>query len=308
VSLQETVIQVVLFCSTFWISFVIIDKIQHAELRRAALKRMRQRNSRPDLKMPVFNASSHAFFRTLGQMVMPKKDKEQTVIRKKLIHAGYREKDSLMILYGVKIVLGAGLCVLSVIILFFWGLMPAKHLLLLFIPFGAGYILPDVSLKNKIKQRKTAIFRELPDIMDLLMVCLKAGLGLDDALYRVCRKLDHIAPVLSRELGIYFLEVKSGIPRPQALSNLEEKNPSKELKAMVTVIQQSLSTGTDIADALGVYTDAMREQRRQAAEEEGAKLSTKLTVPLVVFIMPALMLIILGPVIINFINLARQGF
>jgi tight adherence protein C len=92
------------------------------------------------------------------------------------------------------------------------------------------------------------------------------------------------------------------------LGNLEEKNPSKELKAMVTVLRQSLSTGTDIADALGVYTDAMREQRRQTAEEEGAKLSTKLTVPLVVFIMPALMLIILGPVIINFINLARQGF
>ncbi|MCG8551252.1 MAG: type II secretion system F family protein [Desulfobacterales bacterium] len=300
--------QVILFCSTFWISFVVTERIQHAALRRSALKRMRQCNSRSGPIMPVFNDSSHAFFKALGQRVMPKKEKELTAVRKKLIYAGYREKDALMILYGIKIALGAGLAVLSFIILFSRDLMQARHLLLLFIPFGAGYILPDVSLNKRIKQRQTAIFRELPDIMDLLAVCLKAGLGFDYALYRVCRKLDHIAPVLSRELGIYFLEVKSGIPRARALGNLEERNPSKELKAMVTVLHQSLSTGTDIAGALGVYTDAMREQRRQAAEEEGAKLSTKLTVPLVVFIMPALILIILGPVIINFINLARQGF
>ena len=301
----EIIMRVVIFCSTFGISFVLIDQVQHTLLRRVALKRMHRKNNGPDLKTPLLNGSSREFFKNLGLMVMPEKEQELSVIRKTLVHAGYREKDAVMILYGIKIVLGAVFGLSGFIMLLSWDFMSARHLLLLFIPLGAGYILPDIALKQRIKQRQTAIFRELPDAMDLLMVCLKAGLGFDRSLYRVYRELGGISPILSREFGLYFLEVKSGIHRANALTNLENRNPSRQLKAFVTVLHQSLSTGTDIAGALGVYTDAMREQRRQTAEEQGAKLSTKLTVPLVVFIMPALMLIILGPVIINFINIAR---
>ena len=187
------------------------------------------------------------------------------------------------------------------------GVLPDSPLLL-FIPLGVGYMLPDTVLSRKIRARKTRIFRELPDTLDLLEICLRAGLGLDYALYRVCRELEEIAPVLSEEFGRYFLEIRAGLERTEALENLSARNGSEALDQVVTVFLQSLKIGSDMAVSLNAHTQAMRREREQTAEEKGAKLSTKLTLPLVVFILPALMLIILGPVILNFITLANDGF
>lgn len=245
---------------------------------------------------------------TLGRLAAPKNSKDLSKIAKKLSHAGYREETCVIILYGIKLGMGIGLATAFLAISFSFNLFSSTTPVMVFIPFGAGYFLPDIFLKRKIKSRTEKIFRELPDTLDLLEICLKAGLGFDYALFRVCNELKDIAPTMSGEFGRYFLETKTGLGREVALTNLGSRNGSDPLKKVINVLLQSSKIGSDMARALNIYTDTMRREREQIAEEQGAKLGTKLTLPLVLFILPALMLIILGPVIINFISLVQDGF
>jgi tight adherence protein C len=245
---------------------------------------------------------------SLGRVAAPKNGRDISKITDQLSLAGYRDEGAVILFYGFK--LGLGLMLASIA---FTGLaltenVSSKTPLMLFIPFGIGYFLPDTVLKQRIKTRLGKIFQELPDTLDLLAVCLHAGLGLDYALFRVCNELKDIAPTLSQEFERYFLETKSGIERNTAFENLAGRNGSEPLKSVVNVLLQSAKIGTDMAQALKKHTDTMRRERQQMAEEQGAKLASKLTLPLVVFILPALMLIILGPVIINFISLVNDGF
>lgn len=261
--------------------------------------------------MPQESAAAEGAFsmaKSLGRLAVPQKNNELDAVTKKLLHAGFRKKDAVLMYYGLR--LGAGitltLCGLGAFLL--WGEFSTKIFLWMLLPFSLGYYLPGYLLGRMLTHRRDQISAELPDTLDLLMVCLKAGLGFDFALYRVCMELKGIAPVLSKEFGLYFLEVRSGLSRINALENLAGRNPSKPLESIVTVLLQSAVSGTDVITALQIYTDELRSRRRQSAEEKGSKLSTKLTLPLVVFILPALMLIILGPAIVNFINFAKDGF
>ena len=268
---------------------------------------MKRPDSRPADRQKA--GSLNRVILSLGQVAAPKKEKEISKIRELLCHAGYRDNAALMVFYGLK--LGGGLLLAGMFFLFqtaSWaGVHPdPRHAVSC--PSVAGYFLPDMMLKHRAKERVARIFKELPDTLDLLVICLYAGLGFDYALFRVCSELKEIAPVMSEEFGRYFLETKSGLVRETALNNLAARNGSEPLKRVVNVLQQSSRIGTDMARALKVYTDTMRKERQQMAEEQGAKLGTKLTLPLVVFILPALMLIILGPVIINFVKLITDGF
>ncbi len=297
----------VVFCTTFSASFLVLKVVDNRLLKQALFKRMKNTplgqgsGHRPD------QAVYHGFIKALGKLAVPKEEKEISKIRKQLIHAGYRHKDAVILFYGIRIGAGLGLAVLGLVLAVGSSGLSAWCLIMFFFPLAAGYVAGAMVLKQKIAFRENRIFKELPDTLDLLTICLKAGLGFDYALYRVCQELEETAPVLSAEFGIYFLEVKSGILRTQALENIARRNPSPFLKNVVTVLIQSFSTGTDIASALNIYTAALRDQRRQDAEEEGAKLPTKLTLPLVVFILPALLIIILGPVVINFISMMKGG-
>ncbi|WDP90908.1 MAG: type II secretion system F family protein [Desulfobacter sp.] len=301
------ILDVLVFCLASGTTFCMISWIDVRYRRRMTEKRLGIAVS-PQPKAGKKTASLNRVVLTLGQVAAPKKDKEISKIRARLCYAGYRDEGAPMGFYGLK--LGGGL-LLSGLFFFFQlalGLVSPRTPLMLFIPFGFGYLLPDMVLKHRAKARVTSIFRELPDTLDLLVICLYAGLGFDYALYRVCSELRDIAPILSGEFGRYFLETKSGLVRETALKNLAERNGSEPLKSVVNVLLQSSRIGTDMARALKVYTDTMRKERQQMAEEQGAKLGTKLTLPLVVFILPALMLIILGPVIINFVKLVTEGF
>ncbi|MBI9092838.1 MAG: type II secretion system F family protein [Desulfobacterium sp.] len=252
--------------------------------------------------------SLNRFALTLGQVAAPKNGKEISKIKAQLCHAGHREEGAVTVYYGFKLGGGIFLAVLFFLFQVAFGMVSTRTPLMLFIPFGTGYFLPDMILKNRVKARICRISQELPDTLDLLVTCLYAGLGFDYALFRVCNELKDIAPVLSKEFGRYFLETKSGLVRETALKNLADRNGSEPLKSVVSVLLQSSKIGTDMARALKIYTDTMRKERQQMAEEQGAKLGTKLTLPLVVFILPALMFIILGPVIINFVTLIADGF
>ena len=138
-----------------------------------------------------------------------------------------------------------------------------------------GHFAPRWYLAQKVKRRRREIFRELPDALDILLICIHAGLSFDRALIRVSGELKHIAPALSTEFEIYFYEVESGIPREQALAKLAQRNEEDSLTAVVNVLAQSVRFGTDIAEALRVYTESLRVERRQIAEEKRRKASRK---------------------------------
>ena len=236
---------------------------------------------------------------SLGMAAMPKLEEETTDIKKLLGYAGYRSGNAVIIYFGTKLAAAILFGVLYFFSAILSGNLTTKVFIFTFFPIAAGYYLPGLFLKHKVTARHRQIFKELPDVMDLLIICMNAGLSFDMALFRVSRELALIAPVLSKELGRYFLEVKGGLPRREVLKNLADRNGEKNLTSVVHVLIQSANFGTDIAEAVNVYSQSLRTERKQIAEERGAKISTKLTFPTIFFILPALMVIILGPALIN---------
>ena len=159
-----------------------------------------------------------------------------------------------------------------------------------------GYLLPDLLLRWQLARRQQALFQAFPDALDLLRVCVQAGLGLDAAIERVGREMRLTSPVLSEEWRLTGLELRAGASRAMALRHMAERVGLPEIDAMVTMLVQADRFGTRMAEALQVHADALRTQRRLRAEETAAKLPVKLLIPLVFCIFPALLTVMLGPV------------
>jgi tight adherence protein C len=188
--------------------------------------------------------------------------------------------------------------VILVALVFFTGLF----LLSPFLIFGAalllGYLLPDIWLTWRIRARQHRLRLALPDGLDLLVICVEAGLGLDQALARVSQELRFAHPELSEELQIVNLEMRVGKTRLEALRELSQRTGLDDIKALVAMLIQTDRFGTSVAQALRVHSDELRMKRRQRAEELAAKTTVKMVPVLVFFIFPALMVVILGPAVI----------
>ena len=246
--------------------------------------------------------------RRLGEAITPKEATVVAQLREQLGYAGYRDPSAVAVFFGVRIggmlAFGAGYLLVALVS----GHLRATDAVVVFAPVAAGYYLPALLLKVRIRSRQQQIFRELPDALDLVLICLEAGLSFDMALYRVSRELAKVSPVMSEEFGQYFLEIQSGLPRKTVLENLASRNAVESLTSVVAVLVQSIRFGTNIAESLSVHIRSMRTQRRQLAEEQGAKVSTRLTFPLVMLILPALFIVILGPALINIYDKLKGGF
>ena len=164
---------------------------------------------------------------------------------------------------------------------------------------GIGYLLPKFWLSRRIKANQKLLERALPDGLDLLVVCVEAGLTLDSAMQRVSEELNLAHPALSRELSICHMETQIGLPRADALKNLGERSGLVALQALTAMLVQADRFGTSVAGALRIQSDALRAQRKFRAEEASAKATVKLSFPLVLFIFPASFLIMAGPMVIN---------
>jgi tight adherence protein C len=208
--------------------------------------------------------------------------------------------------YGLRIVCALGSGALIAFALFSWRGLSGQTLVLSYVALMVGYYLPAWGLRWRRKEQTRRIVQELPDALDILLVCMNAGLSFDRALLRVSVELKYVAPVLAREFERYFYEVNSGLPRPEALTNLAERNQVNALTSVVNVLLQSVRFGTDIVQALRIHADSLRMERKQFAEEKAAKVSTKLVLPTVVFIMPALIIVVLGPTGIRLLERLRS--
>ena len=214
-----------------------------------------------------------------------------------LIQAGYRSPQHVTIYRGLRVLFAAlgFLCVFS-----FTGF--DSPLLLLGV-FGFGFFIPRFLLKRKLKERQRLIRLGLSDGLDLTVICVEAGLSLDQAMTRVGTDLSHAHPELSAEFHLFDLETRAGKPRIEALRNLADRTGVDDIRALVATLIQTDRFGTSVAQALRVHSDSLRTERRQRAEEQAAKTTVKMIIPLVLFVMPSLIFVTIGPAVIQLLHI-----
>ena len=227
-------------------------------------------------------------------------------LQAKLIRAGIYTERAIPLFLGVQI---GGLLVLPILVLFLlWG-GPSQRILIGITIFlcTLAYLLPNFLLNRVIRTRQKKIGAALPDALDLLVVCVEAGQGLDAAIKRVAEDLQESSPIISQELLLVNLETMAGLERQQALKNLGERTGVDELVSLCNILIQSDRFGTSIAQALKTQSDYLRTERRQKLEELAAKTPVKLLFPMMLFIFPGIMVVILGPAIIKLTEFFSKG-
>jgi tight adherence protein C len=227
---------------------------------------------------------------------LPLSPSEVSRTRGWLIQAGYRDPRHLTFYVGSRVLVA--LFGMAIVVVFTGFNSP-----LLLVSVGAfGFFLPRFVLKRKIKERQLRITLALPDALDLTVICVEAGLALDQALMRVGEDLSHAHPDLSAEFHMVNLEMRAGKPRVEALHNLSERTGVDDIRALVATLVQTDRFGTSVAQALRVHSDSLRTERRQRAEEQAAKTTIKMVIPLVLFILPSIIFVTLGPAFIQLIR------
>jgi tight adherence protein C len=221
-----------------------------------------------------------------------------------IIRAGYRNPNVIQIIRGLKVILPIAL----VSGVYFSGFYLANPFLILGGALIIGVVLPEIWLLSRISARQHRLRRGLPDALDLLVICVEAGLGLDQAMVRVSQELKVVHRELSDELQLVNLEMRVGKSRIEALRELARRTGLDDIKALVAMLTQTERFGTSISQSLRVHSDDLRTRRRQRAEELSAKTTVKMVPPLVLFIFPALMVVIIGPAILIIIRQFVHGF
>jgi tight adherence protein C len=223
--------------------------------------------------------------------VLPKSDAEVSVIQKRLIRAGFRKDSAVQIFYAAKILVPLALCIVAVAT----GLASYSPFFAYAIALGLGFLLPDFWLGRAIKKRQKKIRSALPDALDFLVICIEAGLSLDQATARTAEELSLSHPAISDELDIVVLEQRAGRLRSDAWKQFAERTDVDTVRVLATVLVQAEQLGTSVTKTLRVHSETLRTKRRQQVEEQAAKTSVKLVFPLVLFIFPSLFVVVLGP-------------
>ena len=237
-------------------------------------------------------------FANVGKMLPAPTTDKATRTQLLMIRAGYRSPEALLAMRGVKLLCPAA----ALAGVYFSGLYRINVFFIPVVAFALGFLLPDMWLTWRVSSRQHKLRRGLPDALDLLVICVEAGLGLDQALLKVSQDMKISHPELSEELQFVNLEMRIGKTRIDALRELARRTGLDDIKALTAMLIQTERFGTSIAQSLRVYSDDMRIKRRQRAEEMSAKTSVKMVPPLVFFIFPALMVVILGPAMITLMH------
>jgi tight adherence protein C len=238
----------------------------------------------------------------LAKPLKPKNEKEANKLKLRLAHAGFRSEATQTIFLGAKLL---GLCLGMVLA---GGTLLALQSYDMFTIVKAGFLpiglffLPDVILWSLARSRKQAIFRALPDALDLMVVCVEAGLGLDQAMRKISDEMKKSHRVIAEEFGLCNLQMQMGRSRAEVLHELGQRSGVDDLRALASIIIQADKFGSSIAQALRAQSDSMRTRRRQIAEEKAAKTAVQLIFPLVLFIFPGIFVILVGPAAITMVR------
>lgn len=302
------IISVAAFLVFFMLSMGVAQAVMQRRQRQEVIRKIGGRPQVPfkvedDTEKKSFSLKRIflTLFTSIGTRLSPRESLDYSAVRLKFLRAGLRGENAAAAFLGAKIYLALFCIILFMLahILFlkildntvFMGLTVAIGIL--------GFYLPDIWLYLKSNSRKNKIVEGLPDALDLLGLCIEAGMGWDSAISRVAGELSMVNPVLSEELKLMNLELRAGKARIDALRNLALRTRSGEINNLVTLLIQTDQFGTSLVDAIRVYSDSYRTKRFQKAEEIAAKLPVKLIFPLGVFIFPSMFIVILGPAMIQ---------
>lgn len=242
--------------------------------------------------------------RPVSRLALPREGWENSALRVRFMNAGWRGTAAPTLYFAAKTVLALALPLAALVATVGTPLASGGALLamLLIAICAVGYYLPNAVLARRIVQRKRAVFEEFPDAIDLLTVCVEAGLGLDAALMRVAGELSLRCPVLANELELMLLEMRSGFSKEKALSNLALRTGVDDVERFAAMLVQADRFGTSLGESLRVLSDMLRTKRRMLAEEQAAKIALKLLFPLIFLIFPSLLVVLLGPAFIQIVR------
>ena len=230
----------------------------------------------------------------LGQRVEGGR-KDTTDVRRFLVQAGYSDPNAVSVYWATRVSLALGLPGAGILIMPLLGAASSQVLLGVLWLGAVGWVGPTFFVRSRLKARQKEVQLALPDMLDMLVVCVEAGLGLNQALVRVSDEIDHVSTVMSEQLTMVNLEMRAGTPRDEALKNFAERTGLADIRSLVSMLIQTDRFGTSVADALRVHSETMRTKRRQRAEEAAAKTTIKLVFPLVLFVFPAMFVVVIGP-------------
>ena len=267
--------------------------------REAMLQRISEvinPQSKPKTLLSSFQESGFSIGNVVTHFdnVLPKSQAEVSVVKQRLIRAGMRKESTVRIFNGSKVVTPVLLCAIALVT----GLGALSPFFVYAIWLGMGYLAPSFWLDRQIKKRQGKIRRGLPDVLDLLVICIEAGLSLDQGTVRTSEELTEAQPELCDELRVVVLEQRAGRPRQDTWKHLADRTDVDCVRNLVSMLIQAEQFGTSIGKTLRTHSDTLRTQRIQQIEEQAAKTTIKLIFPLVFFIFPSLFLVVLGPAVI----------
>jgi tight adherence protein C len=237
----------------------------------------------------------------LGALV-PVSPKDVTVMQRRLIRAGFRKENALKVLYGCKLVFGVLFPAAAYFLATNMQMEASNEMIAVLVAAVAGFFGPNEFVRMAAKRRQKRIHRGLANALDLMVVCVESGLGLDQAILQVAKELEKAHPEITEEFAIVNFELKAGKRRAESLRNLADRTAVDDLKKLVAVLIQADRFGTGIAQSLRAHSDYMRVQARQIAEEKAAKLGVKLVFPIFFCILPSLFVVTVGPVAMKIVR------
>ena len=288
----------------------ILQYVSHATRKRSLQRRIREEtesndeSASPSQSSDQIGDKARNLLTRIGKLVFPKKVEYHSKSRQRFLKAGMRSSTAAGVFWGAKVLAGVCLpaCFLSLSIVFF-GIFSTPRVVAIAVALALlGLYAPELWLKIRISKRRDKISKAIPDALDLMTICLEAGMGLDATINRVGEELRLSHPVLSDELKLMTLELRGGKSRQEALNNLAARTDVEDLNSLVLVLVQAEKFGTSIAQTFRVYADDFRTKRFNRAEVQAAKMPVKLIFPLALFMLPTLVMVILGPAIIRLIT------
>jgi tight adherence protein C len=283
------------FLAIYWLM------VRPANPVEARLKEINPRAAEESPSQPVATLFVERVAKRLDQLTPTPSPRNVRRLRRRLIQAGYFDENAVTVYRVIRLVAALLFPLGTFFFLTFIIGRPVDFATmgLTLTAVAYGLFLPSFFLSRMISNRKARIRRALPDALDLMVVCVEAGLGLNAALQRVGREMELVEPDLSEEMAITNREIRAGKPRDEALRNLGDRTGVDDVKSLVAMLVQTDRFGTSIADSLRVFADSMRTKRRQRVEELVAKAAIKLIFPLLLFIFPALLIVLMGPALIR---------
>ncbi|MFT6819678.1 MAG: tight adherence protein C [Myxococcota bacterium] len=267
--------------------------------QRSAIDRIAEFTGGP-AESSTSDAVAERIAERLARLARPESEEGRNILRQKLIQAGFKTRAAPQVFSAIRVALA--LLAPLAMVPFVTTLDPIYLGAGAIIAVAVGYYFPQLYVDSLVTNRKRRLSKPLPDALDLLVTTVEAGLGLDAAFRRVASELESAAPELALEFQLVNHEISAGVPRIEALKHLETRTGVPEIRSLVNMLTQAERFGTSIARSLRIHSDITRQKRMSRAEEEAAKVSPKLTVVMILFLMPCLFVVLLGPALVNISN------